>query len=183
MVGVDSIFWILRILQELRTKLVVTIISKVNQIQIRLKKEPVGLKSFFCLIETKWAKIFGLNLSPLLWVCCLWWKQCYHCYRVSHIEMSETRCIWRVEGLEGSTFLELWCLLSGFKRFGHLSGIKMTNTYPFLWNVLSKIQFFTDISTFSVDVTFLKTGHWNSTVQTSWSHLAPKFKTKYSSVP
>ena len=47
-------------------RLVVTIISKIIQIQIRLKKELVGLKSFFCLIETKWAKIFGLNLSPLL---------------------------------------------------------------------------------------------------------------------
>ena len=55
-------------------------------------------------------------------------------------------------------FFELWCLLpSGFKRFGHLSGTKMTNTCLFLWNVSSKIQFFTDISTFSVDVTFLKT--------------------------
>jgi hypothetical protein len=48
---------------------------------------------------------------------------------------------------------------SGFKRFGYLSGTKKTNTCPFLWNVSSKIQFFTDISTFSVGVTFLKTGH------------------------
>ena len=48
---------------------------------------------------------------------------------------------------------------------------------PFLWNGSSKIQIFTDISTFFCqrlmrpgDDTFLKTGWWNSNVQTSWSH-------------
>jgi hypothetical protein len=31
-----------------------------------------------------------------------------------------------------------------------IRGTKMTNTGPFLWNGSSKIQFFTDFSTFSV---------------------------------
>jgi hypothetical protein len=31
-----------------------------------------------------------------------------------------------------------------------IPGTKMTNTGPFLWNGTSKIQFFTDFSTFSV---------------------------------
>ena len=54
---------------------------------------------------------------------------------------------------------------------------QMTNTSPFLWNGSSKIQFFTDICypfcwrlLRPAYVTFLKTGWWNSNVQTSWSH-------------
>ena len=54
---------------------------------------------------------------------------------------------------------------------------EMTNTSPFLWNGSSKIHFFTDIwypfcrrLLRSANVIFLKTGWWNSNVQTSWSH-------------
>ena len=54
---------------------------------------------------------------------------------------------------------------------------QMTNTSPFLWNGLSKIQFFTNIW-YSLclrllrpaNVIFLKAGSWNTNVQTSWSH-------------
>ena len=54
---------------------------------------------------------------------------------------------------------------------------KMIKTSPFLWNRSSKIQFFTDIwypfcrrLLRPADVSFLKTGGWNSNVHTSWSH-------------
>ena len=51
--------------------------------------------------------------------------------------------------------------------------------HPFLWNESSKIQFLSDIWGLFCQkllrptyVTFLKTGWWNTNVQTSWSHLA-----------
>ena len=57
---------------------------------------------------------------------------------------------------------------------------KMTNISPFLWHGSSKIPFFTDIW-YSFcrrllspdDVVFLKTGWWNTNVQSSWTHYAP----------
>ena len=58
-----------------------------------------------------------------------------------------------------------------------IPGTKMTNICPFLWNGSSKVQFFTNIwHSFCrwllrpADVIFLKTGWWNTNVQTSWSH-------------
>ena len=58
-----------------------------------------------------------------------------------------------------------------------ISGTKMTNTCPFLWNGSSKIQFFTNIWYFfcrrllrPADTIFLKTGWWNSNGKTSWTH-------------
>ena len=60
-----------------------------------------------------------------------------------------------------------------------IPGTQMTNTSSFLWNGSSKIQFFTDIwSSFCrrllrpADVIFLKTGWWNTNVQTSVSRYA-----------
>jgi hypothetical protein len=54
---------------------------------------------------------------------------------------------------------------------------KMTNISPFMWNGSSKIQFVTDIwYSFCwrllrpADANFLKTGWWNTNVQTSWTH-------------
>ena len=54
---------------------------------------------------------------------------------------------------------------------------QMTNTSPFLWNGSSKIQFFTDIwypfcrrLLRPAYVNFLKTGWWNSNIQTSRTH-------------
>ena len=53
---------------------------------------------------------------------------------------------------------------------------QMINTSPILWNRSSKIQYFTDIwYSFCrrllrpADVNFLKTGWWNTKVQSSWS--------------
>ena len=61
-----------------------------------------------------------------------------------------------------------------------ISSTQMTNTSPFLWNGSSKIQFFTDIwYSFCrrllrpADVIFLKTGWWNTNVQSSWTRYAP----------
>ena len=57
---------------------------------------------------------------------------------------------------------------------------QMTNISPFLWHGSSKIPFFTDIW-YSLcwrllrpaDVIFLKTGWWNTNVQSSWTRYAP----------
>ena len=66
-------------------------------------------------------------------------------------------------------FYSTWCWT--------IPSTQMTSTSPFLWNGLSKIQFFTDIwypfcrrLLRPAYVTFLKTGWWNSNFQTSQTH-------------
>ena len=82
---------------------------------------------------------------------------------------------WAVNNLSGLNDLE--SLISSIKLLSWIiPSTQMIKTSPFLWNGSSKSQFFTDIwypfcwrLLRPVDVTFLKTGCWNSNVQTSWS--------------